>query len=92
VSHIQWERIKITYLIGRLFFEHVPETYTQGKDLVGKVKAVDYPGKPVPHLTVYLFTGKKGSPCFMDTVKTDHSGIAIFSLDTEKFRGEVYLF
>ncbi|MED6236848.1 hypothetical protein ATANTOWER_015120, partial [Ataeniobius toweri] len=56
------------------------------------VKAVDYPGKPVPHLTVYLFTGKKGSPCFMDTVKTDHSGIATFSLDTEKFRGEVYLF
>ncbi|MED6281759.1 hypothetical protein CHARACLAT_025074 [Characodon lateralis] len=92
VSYIQWERIKITYLIGRLIFEHVPKTYTRGKDLVGKVKAVDYPGKPIPHLTVYLFTGKKGSPCFMDTVKTDHSGIATFSLDTEKFRGEVYLF
>ncbi|KAK5617048.1 hypothetical protein CRENBAI_016532 [Crenichthys baileyi] len=92
VSHTQWERIKITYLIGRLFFEHVPKTYTQGKDLVGKVKAVDYLGKPVPHLTVYLFAGKKGSPCFMDTVKMDHSGIATFSLDTEKFRGEVYLF
>ncbi|XP_014903299.1 alpha-2-macroglobulin-like [Poecilia latipinna] len=91
-SYTQWERIKITYLVGRLFFKKVPKTYSQGTNLDGKVRVVDYLGNPVPQMTVYLFVGKKGSPFFADTLKTNHKGIANFSLETEDFRGEMQLY
>lgn len=119
-SHTQWERMTITYLIGRLFFEQIPKAYIQGTDLVGKVswivvqhhtrlfkvycilidsgffcsqvKAVNYLGQPIPNLLVYLFAGRKGSPCIVDTITTDQSGIGSFSLETEKLSGEVYLY
>uniref|UniRef100_A0A3Q2TX00 NTR domain-containing protein n=1 Tax=Fundulus heteroclitus TaxID=8078 RepID=A0A3Q2TX00_FUNHE len=92
VSHTQWERMKVTYLIGRLFFQNVHKTYTQGKNLVGKIKAVNYIGQHVPNLTVYVFVGKKDSPYIVDTVTTDHLGIASFSLNTTSFRGKIHLY
>ncbi|XP_027854898.1 alpha-2-macroglobulin-like [Xiphophorus couchianus] len=91
-SYTQWERIKITYLVGKLFFEKVQKTYTQGTNLDGEVRVVDYLGNPVPQMTVYLFVGKKGSPCVVDTLTTNHKGIANLSLETEDFRGEMQLY
>ncbi|XP_021169386.2 alpha-2-macroglobulin [Fundulus heteroclitus] len=92
VSHTQWERMKVTYLIGRLFFQNVHKTYTQGKNLVGEIKAVNYIGQHAPNLTVYVFAGKKDSPYIVDTVTTDHLGIASFSLNTRRFRGKIHLY
>uniref|UniRef100_A0A3B5R761 NTR domain-containing protein n=1 Tax=Xiphophorus maculatus TaxID=8083 RepID=A0A3B5R761_XIPMA len=93
-SYTQWERTKITYLVGRLFFEKVQKTYTQGTNLDGEVSSalVDYLGNPVPQMTVYLFVGKKGSPFVVDTLTTNHKGIANLSLETEDFRGEMHLY
>uniref|UniRef100_M3ZX95 NTR domain-containing protein n=1 Tax=Xiphophorus maculatus TaxID=8083 RepID=M3ZX95_XIPMA len=82
-------KTKITYLVGRLFFEKVQKTYTQGTNLDGEVRVVDYLGNPVPQMTVYLFVGKKGSPFVVDTLTTNHKGIANLSLETEDFRGEI---
>ncbi|XP_037836837.1 alpha-2-macroglobulin-like protein 1, partial [Kryptolebias marmoratus] len=87
VSHTQWERMKITYLIGRLSFVEIPKTYTHGTELVGKVKAVDYDGKPVPQLSLYLLCGERGYE--VQAVTTNEDGVADFSINTHKLRGDV---
>uniref|UniRef100_A0A3P9GXE3 Uncharacterized protein n=1 Tax=Oryzias latipes TaxID=8090 RepID=A0A3P9GXE3_ORYLA len=40
IAHTKWERINITYSIGRLSFLETPQTYTQGQPLNGKVIVV----------------------------------------------------
>uniref|UniRef100_A0A3Q3BI28 Uncharacterized protein n=1 Tax=Kryptolebias marmoratus TaxID=37003 RepID=A0A3Q3BI28_KRYMA len=79
--------MKITYLIGRLSFVEIPKTYTHGTELVGKVKAVDYDGKPVPQLSLYLLCGERGYE--VQAVTTNEDGVADFSINTHKLRGDV---
>ncbi|XP_015248440.1 PREDICTED: ovostatin-like [Cyprinodon variegatus] len=92
LSHTQWERIRISYVIGKLSFQNVPPVYSRDTDLEGQVRALDVHGNPVPNLKVYLFELKHGAPCIVQTLTTDEHGIAYFALPTEKQIGPIHLF
>lgn len=55
-----------------------------------QVKAVYHNGKPIPDQIVYLFEGDI-SPSSIQNVKTDGKGVAVFSLSTNKLKGDVQL-
>lgn len=56
-----------------------------------QVRAVTYDGSPVAHLKLYLFKAESLFPDHVDVLETDKKGVAQFSLDTDRFRGNVLL-
>uniref|UniRef100_A0A3P8S171 Alpha-2-macroglobulin bait region domain-containing protein n=1 Tax=Amphiprion percula TaxID=161767 RepID=A0A3P8S171_AMPPE len=91
ISHLQTARIRISYVIGRLFFIDTPKIYEPGSVVEGKVKAVHYNNAPIPDMPVYLFEGETWSSRRLQNLTTDSSGVASFSLSTENLNGDIRL-
>uniref|UniRef100_A0A671U9S6 Alpha-2-macroglobulin-like n=1 Tax=Sparus aurata TaxID=8175 RepID=A0A671U9S6_SPAAU len=85
------EKIRISYVVGKLSFIDTPKIYEQGSNVVGKVKAVYYNNTPIPDMPVYLFEGKRRSANRLQNLTTDSSGVAAFSLSTANFQGNFHL-
>uniref|UniRef100_A0A672JGA0 Alpha-1-macroglobulin-like n=1 Tax=Salarias fasciatus TaxID=181472 RepID=A0A672JGA0_SALFA len=71
----QVRKITISYVIGTLSFIDTPQIYNKGTN----VKAVDYSGKPIPDMPLYLFQGQRWSPTRLQNLTTDSEGLATFS-------------
>ncbi|XP_029965233.1 alpha-1-macroglobulin-like [Salarias fasciatus] len=91
VSSRQVRKITISYVIGTLSFIDTPQIYNKGTNVKGKVKAVDYSGKPIPDMPLYLFQGQRWSPTRLQNLTTDSEGLATFSVSTDSFIGDVVL-
>ncbi|CAN9511029.1 unnamed protein product [Ophioblennius macclurei] len=91
ISRRQDKKITISYVIGELSIIDTPPVYNKGKNLEGKVKAVDHNGKPIPNLPVYLFEGERWSPTRLQNLTTNNKGLAPFSVSTDNFNGDVRL-
>uniref|UniRef100_A0A671UBV1 Alpha-2-macroglobulin bait region domain-containing protein n=1 Tax=Sparus aurata TaxID=8175 RepID=A0A671UBV1_SPAAU len=85
------EKIRISYVVGKLSFIDTPKIYEQGSNVVGKVKAVYYNNTPIPDVPVYLFEGERWSANWLQNLTTDGSGVAAFSLSTANFKGNFHL-
>uniref|UniRef100_A0A672JDB3 Alpha-1-macroglobulin-like n=1 Tax=Salarias fasciatus TaxID=181472 RepID=A0A672JDB3_SALFA len=83
----QVRKITISYVIGTLSFIDTPQIYNKGTN----VKAVDYSGKPIPDMPLYLFQGQRWSPTRLQNLTTDSEGLATFSVSTDSFIGDVVL-
>uniref|UniRef100_A0A3B3CPZ6 Alpha-2-macroglobulin domain-containing protein n=1 Tax=Oryzias melastigma TaxID=30732 RepID=A0A3B3CPZ6_ORYME len=91
IAHTKWERINITYSIGRLSFLEIPQTYIQGQPLNGKVVVFFCHVVCSAVNCLYLFKAESLFPDHVDALETDKNGVAQFSLDTDRFRGSVLL-
>ncbi|XP_029963549.1 alpha-1-macroglobulin-like [Salarias fasciatus] len=91
VSSRQEKKITISYVVGTLSIVNTTKIYNKGTDVEGIVKAVDYSGKPIPDLQVYLFEGGQWSSTRLQNLTTDSEGLANFSISTDNFIGDVHL-
>ncbi|MED6232881.1 hypothetical protein ATANTOWER_003723 [Ataeniobius toweri] len=91
VSQSQGKRIKITNVAGKLSFVDTPRFYKSGSNVEGKVKAVDYDDRPIPHMKLQLFKGLRHMELFVQNLTTDSHGVAVFSISTDTFHGEIRL-
>ncbi|MED6277588.1 hypothetical protein CHARACLAT_015032 [Characodon lateralis] len=91
VSQSQGKRIKITNVAGKLSFVDTPRFYKSGSNVEGKVKAVDYHDRPIPYMKLQLFKGLRHMELFVQNLTTDSHGVAVFSISTDTFHGEIRL-
>ncbi|CAN9511028.1 unnamed protein product [Ophioblennius macclurei] len=91
ISRRQDKKITISFVIGELSIIDTPPVYKSGENVEGKVLAVDYNGKPIPNLPVYLFEGKGKSATKLQDLTTNDEGLAAFSISTDNFSGDVVL-
>uniref|UniRef100_A0A671U9I5 Alpha-2-macroglobulin-like n=1 Tax=Sparus aurata TaxID=8175 RepID=A0A671U9I5_SPAAU len=91
ISHPAQEKIRISYVVGKLSFIDTPKIYEQGSNVVGKVSEFYYNNTPIPDMPVYLFEGKRRSANRLQNLTTDSSGVAAFSLSTANFQGNFHL-
>ncbi|KAM8769558.1 alpha-2-macroglobulin-like [Acanthopagrus schlegelii] len=91
ISHPAQEKIRISYVVGKLSFIDTPKIYEQGSNVVGKVKAVYFNNTPIPDMPVYLFEGERWSANRLQNLTTDNNGVAAFSLSTANFKGNFHL-
>uniref|UniRef100_A0A671UB57 Alpha-2-macroglobulin bait region domain-containing protein n=1 Tax=Sparus aurata TaxID=8175 RepID=A0A671UB57_SPAAU len=91
ISHPAQEKIRISYVVGKLSFIDTPKIYEQGSNVVGKVSEFYYNNTPIPDVPVYLFEGERWSANWLQNLTTDGSGVAAFSLSTANFKGNFHL-
>uniref|UniRef100_A0A671UGS4 Alpha-2-macroglobulin-like n=1 Tax=Sparus aurata TaxID=8175 RepID=A0A671UGS4_SPAAU len=89
--HVSQEKIRISYVVGKLSFIDTPKIYEQGSNVVGKVSEFYYNNTPIPDVPVYLFEGERWSANWLQNLTTDGSGVAAFSLSTANFKGNFHL-
>ncbi|XP_034024636.1 alpha-2-macroglobulin-like [Thalassophryne amazonica] len=82
ISHVQKQRIVLSYEEGRLEFIDVKTYYEKGSIIEGKIKAVYYNQKPAAYKKVYLFEGERWSANLYSNLTTDSRGIAKFQFNT----------
>uniref|UniRef100_A0A671UC62 Uncharacterized protein n=1 Tax=Sparus aurata TaxID=8175 RepID=A0A671UC62_SPAAU len=90
ISHPAQEKIRISYVVGKLSFIDTPKIYEQGSNVVGKV--IYYNNTPIPDVPVYLFEGERWSANWLQNLTTDGSGVAAFSLSTLPEKNTTTLF
>ncbi|XP_057695614.1 alpha-2-macroglobulin-like [Corythoichthys intestinalis] len=92
VSHPQYKRIQISYVIGKLSFENTPKTYEKASQVEGKVKAVHYNNTPIVNLDLYLLEGNRWSPNLRQNLTTDQDGFASFSISTANREDDIHIY
>ncbi|XP_077578127.1 alpha-2-macroglobulin-like [Stigmatopora nigra] len=92
VSHPQYKRVQISYIIGKLSFENTPKIYEMASQLEGKVKAVYYNNTPIGNMDLYLLEGNRWSPNLRQNLTTDKDGFASFSFSTANREDNIYLY
>ncbi|KAK2912863.1 alpha-2-macroglobulin-like [Channa argus] len=92
ISQYQEKKISISYIAGKLSFINTPTIYKKGSDVKGQVKAVDYNNAPIPDMPVYLFDGEMWSSHLLLNLTTDSNGVAMFSLSTANYTGDIHLY
>uniref|UniRef100_A0A3B3TZJ1 Alpha-2-macroglobulin-like n=1 Tax=Poecilia latipinna TaxID=48699 RepID=A0A3B3TZJ1_9TELE len=91
ISHTQGKRINLVKFYGKLSFLDAPKLYEKGSNVEGKVKAVDYDDRPIPHMKLLLFKEGRHSQWLLQNLTTDSNGVAAFSISTDTFNGEIKL-
>ncbi|XP_051551679.1 alpha-2-macroglobulin-like protein 1 [Myxocyprinus asiaticus] len=79
------ESISLTYEIGRVTFPEIPEFFTHGSVLKGKVSVSSFNGTPIPGKAVYILGRWSWPPIQLQSLNTDSNGLASFSIDTTSF-------
>nr|XP_046244328.1 alpha-2-macroglobulin-like [Scatophagus argus] len=91
ISYSKKKTVKISYVIGKLFFIDTPKVYDRGSTVNGKVKAVHFNNTPIADKLIYLFNFKMWSNQYLQNFTTDNDGIASFSLNTAIHKGRILL-
>ncbi|XP_037336673.2 alpha-2-macroglobulin-like [Pungitius pungitius] len=91
ISSRQEETLRISYVIGKLFFTDAPNIYDEGSNLAGKVQAVYYNDTPIPDMRLHLFEGERGSARLLQNLTTNRDGVAMFSFSTAGLEGDIQL-
>ncbi|XP_051985118.1 alpha-2-macroglobulin-like protein 1 [Xyrauchen texanus] len=79
------ESVSLTYEIGRIMFMEIPDFFTTGSALKGKVNVTSFNGKPIPGKVVYILGLWSWPPIQLKSLKTDSNGQASFSINTSIF-------
>ncbi|XP_051984551.1 alpha-2-macroglobulin-like protein 1 [Xyrauchen texanus] len=79
------ETISLTYEIGRVLFTEIPEFFTPGSVLKGKVSVSSFNGTPIPGKAVYILGRWSWPPIQLQSLNTDRNGLASFSINTPSF-------
>ncbi|XP_054901641.1 alpha-2-macroglobulin-like [Poeciliopsis prolifica] len=90
ISRTQGKRIDLVTSYGTLSFLDAPKLYEKGSNVEGKVKAVDYDDRPIPHMKLLLFK-KFYDQSLLQNLITDSDGVAAFSISTDTFEGQIDL-
>ncbi|XP_051551628.1 alpha-2-macroglobulin-like protein 1 [Myxocyprinus asiaticus] len=86
------ETIFLTYEIGRVIFMEIPNIFTRGSVLEGKVRVTSFSGMPIPGKAVYILGHWSWPPIELKSLKTDRNGLASFSISTTSFpNNDVFL-
>ncbi|XP_051989609.1 LOW QUALITY PROTEIN: alpha-2-macroglobulin-like protein 1 [Xyrauchen texanus] len=79
------ETVFLTYEIGRVQFLEIPDIFTRGSVLEGKVRVTSFSGTPIPGKAVYILAHWRWPPIELKTLKTDRNGLASISINTGSF-------
>ncbi|KAM9733713.1 alpha-2-macroglobulin-like [Menidia menidia] len=91
ISNWKEEKIRISYVLGKLSFVDTPKLYEPGSFVEGKVKAVDYDDQPIPDMPLHLFVGERWSAELLQNLTTDSSGFASFTFNTSRYNWDIEL-
>ncbi|KAG7231897.1 hypothetical protein INR49_010118 [Caranx melampygus] len=92
ISLSQEKTTKLSYQVGKLSFIDTPKFYHSGSVVEGKVKAVNYNNIPIPDMVLYISEGRHSSARQVQSVTTDHDGIAAFSFNTTNYKQDILLY
>ncbi|XP_034403946.1 alpha-2-macroglobulin-like [Cyclopterus lumpus] len=91
ISREQEQKMRISYVVGKLSFTDTPKIYDQGSNLEGKVQAVHYNKTPIADMPLYLFEGESWSSRRLQNLTTNSDGVASFSISTAELVGDLQL-
>uniref|UniRef100_A0A668VFC4 Alpha-2-macroglobulin bait region domain-containing protein n=1 Tax=Oreochromis aureus TaxID=47969 RepID=A0A668VFC4_OREAU len=86
------KRIRISYMLGKVYFVDMPRIYEPGSNVEGKVSSkFYYNDTPISKAPVYLFVEEYGSAHLLKILTTDSNGVAEFSFSTDNFDEDIKL-
>ncbi|XP_068557776.1 alpha-2-macroglobulin-like isoform X1 [Cebidichthys violaceus] len=91
ISREQEQRIRISYVVGKLSFTDTPKIYDEGSNVEGKIQAVHYNNTPIADMPLYLFEGESWSTRRLQNLTTNSNGVVTFSFSTTELKGDIQL-
>ncbi|XP_039465735.1 alpha-2-macroglobulin-like isoform X1 [Oreochromis aureus] len=91
ISQEQEKRIRISNMLGKVYFVDMPRIYEPGSNVEGKVKAVYYNDTPISKAPVKLSVGERWSGHLLKNLTTDSNGVAEFSFSTDNVHEDFVL-